>query len=214
MRTLSRLLQPVRSRIPGRRTETEGFDTYVGGVPAYSTLGYFSDPVLNTFLKAGETEVARLIFRELAHQMIFVEGDTAFNESFATLVENEVCGAGSRARRTSDSPTASMSVAGTATSSAQSWSTAIGPNSRKSTPATSPDASKRAAKAEVMQEIVRTYLSRQETQGTPPVLQKMARTGTQQRQDRLPRPIHPTVSSLRGSRSRKRTTTSPASMSA
>ena len=67
----------------------QGFDTYVGGVPAYSTLGFFSDPVLNTFLRSGSLEVARLIFHELAHQMIYVEGDTAFNESFATLVENE-----------------------------------------------------------------------------------------------------------------------------
>ena len=66
-----------------------GFDTYVGGVTAYSTLGYFSDPVLNTFLTSGNLGVARVIFHELAHQLIFVEGDTVFNESFATAVENE-----------------------------------------------------------------------------------------------------------------------------
>lgn len=53
----------------------QGFDAYVGGVPAYSTLGYFSDPVLNTFLRSGSLEAARLIFHELAHQMIYVEGD-------------------------------------------------------------------------------------------------------------------------------------------
>jgi predicted aminopeptidase len=67
----------------------QGFDTHVGGVPAYSTLGYFNDPVLNTFLRFGEAEVARLIFHELTHQLVFVEGDTAFNESLATAVENE-----------------------------------------------------------------------------------------------------------------------------
>ena len=67
----------------------QGLDTYVGGVSAYSTLGYFNDPVLNTFLRFGETEVARLIFHELTHQLVFVEGDTAFNESLATAVENE-----------------------------------------------------------------------------------------------------------------------------
>ena len=67
----------------------QGFDTYVGGVPAYSTLGYSSDPVLNTFMRFGSFEVARIIFHELAHQVVFVAGDTVFNESFATLVENE-----------------------------------------------------------------------------------------------------------------------------
>jgi predicted aminopeptidase len=66
-----------------------GADTYVGGVPAYSTLGYFNDPVLSTFLRFGDQEVARMIFHELAHQLVFVKDDTAFNESFATTVENE-----------------------------------------------------------------------------------------------------------------------------
>lgn len=66
-----------------------GLDTYVAGVAAYSTLGYFSDPVLNTFLRLGEIEAARLIFHELAHQLLFVEGDTEFNESFAATVEEE-----------------------------------------------------------------------------------------------------------------------------
>lgn len=69
-----------------RQTEV---DTYVGGVPAYSTLGYFNDPVLNTFLRFGDQEVARIIFHELAHQLVYAEGDSAFNESFATIVENE-----------------------------------------------------------------------------------------------------------------------------
>lgn len=67
----------------------QGFDTYVGGVPAYSTLGFFDDPVLNTFLHFGDVEVARLIFHELAHQLLYVRDDSAFNESFATTVENE-----------------------------------------------------------------------------------------------------------------------------
>lgn len=67
----------------------QGFDTYVGGVSAYSTLGFFDDPLLNTFLGLDESEVARLIFHELAHQRIFAGGDSEFNESFATTVENE-----------------------------------------------------------------------------------------------------------------------------
>ena len=67
----------------------EGYDAHVGGVPAYSTLGFFNDPVLSTFVRAPEPEVARLIFHELAHQIVYVRGDTAFNESFATAVEEE-----------------------------------------------------------------------------------------------------------------------------
>lgn len=66
-----------------------GADTYVGGVAAYSTLGYFNDPLLNTFLRFGDQEVARIIFHELAHQVVYADGDSAFNESFATTVENE-----------------------------------------------------------------------------------------------------------------------------
>lgn len=66
-----------------------GLETHVGSVPAYSTLGFFDDPVLNTFLRFGEQEVARTIFHELAHQVVFIPGDSTFNESFATAVENE-----------------------------------------------------------------------------------------------------------------------------
>ena len=65
----------------------QGYDVYVGGVPAYSTLGWFDDPVLNTFTHYPETEIARLIFHELAHQLTYVEDDTEFNESFASAVE-------------------------------------------------------------------------------------------------------------------------------
>ncbi|MEO6023496.1 MAG: aminopeptidase [Burkholderiales bacterium] len=62
-------------------------DVYVGGVPAYSTLGYFNDPVLNTFIHYPEVELARLVFHELAHQVVYVQDDSMFNESFATAVE-------------------------------------------------------------------------------------------------------------------------------
>ena len=67
----------------------KGLDVYVGGVPAYSTLGWFDDPVLNTFIHYPEHELARLIFHELAHQLLYVKGDTEFNESFAAAVEAE-----------------------------------------------------------------------------------------------------------------------------
>jgi predicted aminopeptidase len=67
----------------------EGMDVYVGGVPAYSTLGWMDDPVLNTFIRYPQTEIARLIFHELAHQVVYLPGDSTFNESFATAVELE-----------------------------------------------------------------------------------------------------------------------------
>ena len=67
----------------------EGYDIYVGGAPAYSTLGWFDDPLLNTFIHRSEAELAGLLFHELAHQKIYVSGDSAFNESFATVIELE-----------------------------------------------------------------------------------------------------------------------------
>ncbi len=67
----------------------EGYDTNVAPIPAFSTLGWFSDPLLNTFINWPEPELARLIFHELAHQVLYVKGDTRFNESFATAVEQE-----------------------------------------------------------------------------------------------------------------------------
>lgn len=66
-----------------------GNDTFTGGVPAYSTLGWFNDPLLNTFIGYAEPEIAQLIFHELAHQVVYVRDDSAFNESFATTVERE-----------------------------------------------------------------------------------------------------------------------------
>jgi predicted aminopeptidase len=67
----------------------QGDDVYVGGVSAYSTLGWFSDPVLSTFIQYPEPEVARILFHELAHQEVYIKGDTVFNESFAATVEEE-----------------------------------------------------------------------------------------------------------------------------
>lgn len=69
----------------------EGLEASVYGVPAYSTLGWMNwlggDPLLNTFIHYPEGEVARLVFHELSHQVLYVSGDTVFNESFATAVE-------------------------------------------------------------------------------------------------------------------------------
>ncbi len=71
--------------------KTEGLEVNVYGVPAYSTLGYLNwaggDPLLSTFINYPEGELARLIFHELSHQVLYVQDDTMFNESFATAVE-------------------------------------------------------------------------------------------------------------------------------
>lgn len=69
-----------------------GWEVHVYGVPAYSTLGklpgaWFADPLLNTFLRHSDVELARLIFHELAHQVAYADHDTTFNESYATAVE-------------------------------------------------------------------------------------------------------------------------------
>ena len=72
-----------------RALRAEGYDVHIGGVPAYSTLGWFDDPVLSTFIRYPDAEVARLIFHELAHQVAYVKNDTVFNESFAVAVEQE-----------------------------------------------------------------------------------------------------------------------------
>lgn len=72
-----------------KELKSEGYDVHVGGIRAYSTLGWFDDPVLNTFIGYSEIELARLIFHELAHQVVYVQDDSVFNESFATMVEQE-----------------------------------------------------------------------------------------------------------------------------
>ncbi len=66
-----------------------GYDTYVAGALAYSTLGWFDDPLLNTMLDRPEASLVGLIFHELAHQLLYIKGDSAFNEAFATVVERE-----------------------------------------------------------------------------------------------------------------------------
>ncbi len=64
----------------------DGYETYVGGVPAYSTLGWFDDPILSSFIDWPAPQLAELLIHEIAHQRVWVKGDTAFNESFASFV--------------------------------------------------------------------------------------------------------------------------------
>ncbi len=71
------------------KLRTEGLDVYVGGVEAYSTLGYLKDPLLNTFIGRSDSALAELIFHELTHQRIYLAGDTDFNEALATVVGRE-----------------------------------------------------------------------------------------------------------------------------
>lgn len=77
----------ARARADARRLREAGFDVFVGGVAAYSTLGWFSDPVLSTVLYREDHRLAMLLFHELAHQVAYTRDDSVFNESFATAVE-------------------------------------------------------------------------------------------------------------------------------
>ena len=71
------------------RLGERSFDVHIGPSIAYSTLGHLRDPVLNTMLGRGDTELAAFIFHELAHQAMYAPGDSDFNEAFATVVETE-----------------------------------------------------------------------------------------------------------------------------
>jgi predicted aminopeptidase len=69
--------------------QQQGYDTYVTGSRAYSTLGWFDDPLLNTMMYQSEARWVGILFHELAHQKLYIEGDSAFNEAFATAIEQE-----------------------------------------------------------------------------------------------------------------------------
>jgi predicted aminopeptidase len=75
------------ARREAAKLEEQGFDVAVGGIAAYSTLGRFSDPILNTMMHWQDEDLVATMFHELAHQVLYVKGDTEFNESFATVVE-------------------------------------------------------------------------------------------------------------------------------
>jgi predicted aminopeptidase len=70
-----------------KQLRADGDDVEVGGVAAYSTLGWFNDPLISTFINYPDGELARMIFHELAHQVVYAPGDSQFNESFANTVE-------------------------------------------------------------------------------------------------------------------------------
>lgn len=69
-----------------QKFKDKGYDVVVGGVPAYSTLGRFADPLLNTMMRWSDVDLVATLFHELAHQQLYIKDDTEFNESFATAV--------------------------------------------------------------------------------------------------------------------------------
>jgi predicted aminopeptidase len=79
----------ARAQKFARKERVRGRDAVVSGVPAYSTLGHFDDPVLSSMLGWNDTQLAATLFHELAHQVVYVPNDSEFNEAFATVVEEE-----------------------------------------------------------------------------------------------------------------------------
>jgi len=79
----------ARAVAAAKKLRRKGDDVYIGGVPAYSTLGHFADPVLSSMDRWSDDELVGTIFHELAHQKLYLKGDTTFNESFATFVQRE-----------------------------------------------------------------------------------------------------------------------------
>jgi predicted aminopeptidase len=78
-----------KARAEAARLAEQGYDVFVGGIAAYSTLGHFEDPFLSSMLRLDETATAGIVFHEIAHQRVYVRNDTELNEAFASLVEEE-----------------------------------------------------------------------------------------------------------------------------
>lgn len=78
-----------KARSFAAKLRKQGLDVSVGGVAAYSTLGHFDDPILNTMVGWNDAELAAIVFHELTHQLLYLPGDASFNEAFATTVEEE-----------------------------------------------------------------------------------------------------------------------------
>ncbi|UGB37335.1 aminopeptidase [Frateuria soli] len=81
--------EQARAQARAADLKAQGDDVWIGPVPAYSTLGWFADPIVSSMLRWDDDQLAGTIFHELAHQRLYVKGDTAFNESFASFVEQE-----------------------------------------------------------------------------------------------------------------------------
>ena len=79
----------AKAREFAARLREEGLEAIVDGVPAYSTLGKFNDPILSTMMGYGDDELASIMFHELSHQVVYIPDDSSFNEAFAVAVEQE-----------------------------------------------------------------------------------------------------------------------------
>jgi len=133
----------------------EGYDVFVGGVPAYSTLGYFDDPVLSTFIQYSEAEIARLLFHELAHQLAYAKDDSTFNESFAVTVETE----GLR-RYLAEAPPARVEAVNEASSRREEFTKLVSQARARLVAAYATahdDAARREAKARIIDELQQAY---------------------------------------------------------
>ena len=76
----------VKAQAFANELKDQGFETYIAPIPAYSTLGWFSDPLLSSMLNRGEIATAEYVFHELAHQKLYIKNDTKFNEAFASAI--------------------------------------------------------------------------------------------------------------------------------
>ncbi|ULH15639.1 aminopeptidase [Deinococcus sp. KNUC1210] len=136
------------------RLRAQGDDVSVGGVSAYSTLGRFSDPIPSTLLRGGDETLIRTVIHELAHQVVYVQNDTAFNESFAVAVETAGAQRYAAARGL---PVPDQTVA--RTRAAQINELLLGTRTRLAELYASglPDAQKRTRKADILNETRQQY---------------------------------------------------------
>lgn len=84
--TYKGFFEETDARDTAKSLEEEGYDTWVRGTVAFSTLGWFDDPVLSSWTKSDDEHLAELLIHELLHRTTYVEGETSFNESFASFV--------------------------------------------------------------------------------------------------------------------------------
>jgi predicted aminopeptidase len=79
----------AKARREAERLQSRDYETYIGGAAAYSTLGWFDDPVLSSMFGPGQDDPVGVVFHELAHQRFYLRNDTAFNESYASFVQRQ-----------------------------------------------------------------------------------------------------------------------------
>ena len=148
---------PIAARRHAAALAADGHDTYVGGVAAYSTLGWFDDPVVSSMLRYPDPVVVGIVFHELVHQRLYFPGDSAFNEALASAVAD----AGVRAYLSAADPAALGDYA--QRRARERAFVALVLDTRKTLQAVyegpGADSEKRARKAEVLKRMRRRYAS-------------------------------------------------------